>query len=187
MAAQYDLNELGKRSGVSPRTIRYYVQQRLLPRPQSMGSRAWYGEEHLHRLLLIRSLQDRGETLERIQRLLDVMDDAAVRRSLSELEGGGLLLAAPADSSSALDYIRRVRASSPEGARLQQPQSPFHASLTRSAPGAAAGTHRFSTWQRITVTPDIELHIRRPLPRSQRRDLEELLEAAKEIFGREIP
>ena len=187
MAAQYDLSELGKLSGTPPRTIRYYIQERLLPRPHGKGPKASYGDEHLDRLLLIRSLQDGGETLEMIRGLLEVMDDAAVNRSLSDLDEGQLPLEAPADSSSALDYIRTARASSPTAARLQQHESLRQASLASSASAASPGGRHFSTWQHIALTPDIELHARRPLPRSQRRDLEELLEAAKEIFGREIP
>ena len=187
MAAQYDLNQLGRLSGTPPRTIRYYIQEHLLPRPHAKGSKARYGDEHLDRLLLIRSLQDGGETLEKIRALLEVMDDAAVRRSLSDLGSGGLPSEAPADSSSALDYIRMARATSPTAARLAQHESLSQASLLSTSPPASSGGRRFSTWQHIALTPDIELHVRRPLPRSQRRDLEELLEATRESFGREIP
>ncbi len=187
MAAQYDLSELSALSGTPPRTIRYYIQEHLLPRPHGKGPKASYGDEHLDRLLLIRKLQDRGETLEKIRGLLGVMDEAAVRSSLADLDGAQAPLSPPADSSSALDYIRRARASDPTAARLQQFGALHDASLRSSSPASPPGAHRYSTWQHIALTPDIELHVRRPLPRSQHRELERLLAAAKDIFGRDAP
>jgi hypothetical protein len=41
--------------------------------------------------------------------------------------------------------------------------------------------HR-SQWERITLTPDIELHVRRPLSRDHNRRVERLLDAARDIF-----
>ncbi|MCK5797682.1 MAG: MerR family transcriptional regulator [Deltaproteobacteria bacterium] len=59
------------------RTIRYYVTQRLLPRPLSYdGGRARYGPSHLLRLLWIKKLQSEHFTLRQIrERLADVSDD----------------------------------------------------------------------------------------------------------------
>jgi hypothetical protein len=44
-----------------------------------------------------------------------------------------------------------------------------------------------SNWERMTLTPDIELHIRRPLTRQQNRSVERLLEFARELFAEEKP
>jgi hypothetical protein len=39
-----------------------------------------------------------------------------------------------------------------------------------------------STWERIALANDIELHVRRPLSREQNRQLEQLLRVARDLF-----
>jgi len=39
-----------------------------------------------------------------------------------------------------------------------------------------------STWERIGLTNDIELHVRRPLSREQNRQLEQLLRVARDLL-----
>ena len=53
------INELANQANVTVRTIRYYVEQELLP-PPAPGYPAEYSEDHLRRLALIRRLKDRG-------------------------------------------------------------------------------------------------------------------------------
>src|SRR5262245_5518925 len=51
--------ELAAKSGVARETIHFYLREGLLPRPQKGGRTvAYYGEEHLSRLLLIRRLRE---------------------------------------------------------------------------------------------------------------------------------
>lgn len=65
------LEELAQQAGVSPRTVRYYVQRGLLPAPVFRGRDTAYGAEHLNRLRAIRRLQERHLPLDEIQSLLD--------------------------------------------------------------------------------------------------------------------
>lgn len=66
------------------RTVRYYVTQRLLPRPVSYeGGRARYSGSHLLRLLLIKRLQTEHHTLRHIRTLLAAEDDALLERFFS--------------------------------------------------------------------------------------------------------
>jgi DNA-binding transcriptional MerR regulator len=44
-----------------------------------------------------------------------------------------------------------------------------------------------SQWERISLTPDLELHVRRPLSRLQNRQLARLLQLAREILDEEMP
>jgi DNA-binding transcriptional MerR regulator len=44
-----------------------------------------------------------------------------------------------------------------------------------------------SQWDRISLDPDIELHVRRPLSRAQSRAVDRLLEAARHLLREEIP
>jgi DNA-binding transcriptional MerR regulator len=67
---RFKLDELAERAGVSPRTVRYYVQRGLLPAPEFRGPDTAYGDEHLHRLKAIRVLQERHLPLDAIEATL---------------------------------------------------------------------------------------------------------------------
>jgi DNA-binding transcriptional MerR regulator len=62
-----DLADLG---GVSRRTVRYYVQEGLLPAPLGVGRGNHYGREHLDQLLRVKALQESGLTLDEIRQSL---------------------------------------------------------------------------------------------------------------------
>ena len=70
VADEWGLNELAERSGVAPRTIRFYQSQGLLPKPRREGRDARYDERHEARLHLVAELQDRGLTLNAIRDLI---------------------------------------------------------------------------------------------------------------------
>jgi DNA-binding transcriptional MerR regulator len=63
----YKLEELAAEAGVSPRTVRYYVQRGLLPAPEFRGKDTAYGQEHLLRLLAVKQLQQAHMPLDEIQ------------------------------------------------------------------------------------------------------------------------
>ncbi|MDB4932342.1 MAG: Transcriptional regulator, MerR family [Myxococcaceae bacterium] len=67
---RFKLDELAERAGVSPRTVRYYVQRGLLPAPEFKGPDTAYDEGHLHRLRAIRVLQERHLPLDAIEATL---------------------------------------------------------------------------------------------------------------------
>jgi DNA-binding transcriptional MerR regulator len=71
MSGRWKLEELAERAGVSPRTIRYYVQRGLLPAPEFRGKDSSYGEMHLARLRAIRLLQQRYLPLDAISAELE--------------------------------------------------------------------------------------------------------------------
>ena len=77
------LEELAGRSGVAPRTIRYYQAEKLLQKPERDrhdARVARYGEAHLERLRLVGELRDRGLKLPAIRNLLQE-GDASTRVS----------------------------------------------------------------------------------------------------------
>lgn len=61
------IEELAGLGGVTRRTVRYYVQEGLLPAPRGVGRGRHYGPEHLDRLLAVKAMQERGESLESIR------------------------------------------------------------------------------------------------------------------------
>ena len=68
---RYSVGDLADLGGVIRRTVRYYVQEELLPPPHGVGRGNHYGPEHLERLLKVKTLQDSGLTLDEIRRILN--------------------------------------------------------------------------------------------------------------------
>ncbi len=66
----YPLAELCVLADLPPRTVRYYVQIRLVDRPQGETRAARYGPQHLEQLLLIKKWTAAGLSLDRIRELL---------------------------------------------------------------------------------------------------------------------
>ncbi len=85
-SGQYGIEQLARLAGVSVRTIRYYIGEQLLPRPLGRGPGRHYDDRHLMRLIAVRSLQEQGLELDRIQRLLQTGggSDPRVMQALSE-------------------------------------------------------------------------------------------------------
>jgi len=69
--ALYAIGELADLGGISRRTVRYYVQEGLLPPPRGLGRGNHYGREHLDRLLQVKALQEAGRSLDEIRQLLE--------------------------------------------------------------------------------------------------------------------
>jgi len=67
---RYAIGDLADLGGVSRRTVRYYVQEGLLPTPHGVGRGNHYSAEHLDQLLKVKSLQEAGRTLDEIRREL---------------------------------------------------------------------------------------------------------------------
>ena len=72
------IGDLADAAGVSRRTVRFYVQQRLLPVPLGRGRGRHYDASHLERLRRIGELQSAGHSLDAIRRILDGGEAAAV-------------------------------------------------------------------------------------------------------------
>ena len=66
---RYSLDELATLAGLTPRTVRYYIQQDLVSRPEGEKRGAYYQRRHLEQLLLIRRWTDSGLSLDRIREL----------------------------------------------------------------------------------------------------------------------
>jgi DNA-binding transcriptional MerR regulator len=64
---RYAIGDLAELGGVSRRTVRYYVQEGLLPAPFGLGRGHHYGPAHLDRLLHVKALQEAGHTLDEIK------------------------------------------------------------------------------------------------------------------------
>jgi DNA-binding transcriptional MerR regulator len=67
---RYGIEDLASLGGVSRRTVRYYVQESLLPVPLGVGRGKHYGPGHLERLLAVKAMQEAGRSLDEIRRAL---------------------------------------------------------------------------------------------------------------------
>ncbi|HET7168044.1 MAG TPA: MerR family transcriptional regulator [Candidatus Limnocylindrales bacterium] len=202
--ARYTLTELADLAGVTPRTVRYYLAQGLLPAVGVAGPGAKYDDTHLARLHLIKRLQRAHQPLAEIRNQLDSLDDPAIA-ALGEMGD------VPPPSDSALDYIRRVTAqrarlaaappTSATGPLLRRvdrlaapavppPAVPPPPMSAPARPGMPAGDESPETqpriersqWERVRLGPDVELHIRRPLPRSTSKRVDRLVEIARDLL-----
>lgn len=142
----YKLEDLGREAGVAARTVRYYVQRGLLPAPEFRGKDTTYGEEHLLRLRAIRRLQDVHLPLDEIQARLD----GASRAELERLARG----------DGALDP-QSPEAESRGWHPYRSPPPPRH---ERAA----------ETWQRVELTPGVELFVRTDASAEARRIAREI-------------
>jgi DNA-binding transcriptional MerR regulator len=205
-AEGYTIRDLARLAAVTPRTIRYYVAQGLLPPPVTHGPATRYEESHLARLRLVRRLQRRHLPLAEIRRQVEALGDADIQAALAEPEP------AAGNGGSALDYIRGVLAEPrrrPVDRLRPPPNYRVHALARLSAaepfspPAAAApmaaamvppsgfattpAAPQRSQWDRITLAPDIELHVRRPLSRLANRQVDRVIAAARDVIQETQP
>jgi DNA-binding transcriptional MerR regulator len=182
----YTLTDLAKLADVTTRTIRYYIVQGLLPSPAQAGAATRYNESHLDRLLLIKKLQAADVPLAKIRAQLARMPD----EQIATMAGFGGLAPTP---SSAVDYIRQVL-----GRPTAQSVAPAAQSVAQAAPSVAPAfapaapapapaapqgeSRDRSQWERITLDPDIELHVRRPLTRANVKRVARLVALARQLF-----
>lgn len=189
---RYTLTDLANLASVTPRTVRYYVAQGLLASPGQPGPGAKYTREHLARILLIRRLQREHLSLGEIRRRLETMGEDELLAATAD---------APREPTSALEYVRAalsaMRTPAPgDASALPLPTLPLPTPpLPRPTPGevhqerepASAPTPHIgrSQWDRVALTPDVEIHIRRPLDRRIQKRVDRLIAIARELLEEE--
>jgi DNA-binding transcriptional MerR regulator len=104
---EFSIQELTERTGISRRTIHFYVQQGLLPPPSGAGLGSTYHEIHLLRLQLIPVLRQRGMRLDEIREEFQSLK----RADLSQI------------------YDQAIKSSPPSPSPLPSGQSHTHYSL----------------------------------------------------------
>ena len=83
-AVLYAIGDLADLGGVSRRTVRYYVQEGLLPAPLGLGRGSHYGPAHLEQLLKVKAMQEAGRTLDEIKRALSGPGERGSREQSAE-------------------------------------------------------------------------------------------------------
>lgn len=188
---EYLIQEIADLTGVSPRTIRYYQEQDLLPSPENRGKFAYYNDDHLERLMLIQELKKNYLPLKEIRDQLNSLTHDQVRVLLEKHHTDQSSQASRLEpdieesdqprSDTALQFISRVL----------QTQTRYHDRETenfRSIIDYQADKVRYvagspsESWQRIILAPGIEIQVKEPLSPQDQKRLEELIKIAKNIF-----
>ena len=190
----YTLPQLAEEADVTPRTVRYYISEGLLRSPGG-GPQARYDAGHLDRIRLIKQLQRSHLPLAEIRRRMAGLTDDEVRDVMVE---------AQLPAGSALDYVRTALAEASGWSSVRERQfgvadaialprmepAPMpRAPQQRARPGkdTARRDPDRSHWERISLGPDIELHIRRPLTRQQNRAVGRLIGLARQLLEEDQP
>jgi DNA-binding transcriptional MerR regulator len=213
----YSISDLAGLTGLSVRTIRYYLAQGLIPAAGESGPGAHYGEGHLARLRLVRRLQQQHLPLAEIRARLASLTDADVA-ALADAA------VAPPEQprTSALDYVRSILSgpsgAAPVGMQPAPVPPPVAAPAPSRRPVAASRMLRWaepaparvaeakvlwadaeptdepatqpierSQWERLSLGPNLELHIRRPLGRLEQKRVERLITIARQVLKEEQP
>jgi DNA-binding transcriptional MerR regulator len=166
----YKLEELAAEAGVSPRTVRYYVQRGLLPAPEFKGKDTAYGREHLLRLQAIKRLQQAHLPLEEIQARLAGATEAEIQRlARGEGEiGPRLPFDEPRDSGSGRKGSHPYRSPGRDSFFPESPSFPGPEFFPPSStPGETAHVYRLAS--------GVELWVRSGLPAASRALVREIL------------
>jgi len=165
----YKLEELAAEAGVSPRTVRYYVQRGLLPAPELRGKDTVYGREHLLRLQAIKRLQQSHLPLDEIQ----IRIASAAGRDLERLARGELAtppqgpVSEPHDSGSVKKGVHPYRSPARSVGAPDASSAPLP--LPSSAEPAASASVYF-------IAPGVELLVRDGSPAPARALVREILD-----------
>jgi DNA-binding transcriptional MerR regulator len=184
LPARYRMNELAKLTGLTPRTIRFYIHEGLLPPPEGGGPAAAYTAEHRDRLALIGLLKARYLPLQEIRQRLAPLNARDVRAELDRLNAtqpapasGRAVMETTASADAALDYLDDVLQRLPrrEQTPARLPPAPLPAPRPRPTPAR-------ERWERITLADGVELHVRE----DRRREttlLEAVVRQARKLLG----
>ena len=149
----FTIEELGQAikeatgADLSVRTIRFYIAEGILRRPDERGK---FTLAHMDRLKLILQLKKAFTPLPEIKQQLSLLSDGDVAAQLSRFDEQSRL----PTLNNAAEYTQRLLA------KREMPAAEQRAVLP---PQASAPDVRGESWNHITLAPGIELHAHQPL------------------------
>jgi DNA-binding transcriptional MerR regulator len=208
----YSMDDLVAQTGVTVRTVRYYISEGLLPPPEGAGPATTYRDIHLNRLRLIGLLKDAYLPLKEIRRRLAAMTDEEIAAAVDPQQGSGSgdpqirqerspnlrrYMRAPMDepshkpptsrrpdvTDSAASYIDRV---------LNQPSSMQKGELNQPNLPSPLPIGRVDlpgqfppdvTWRRLSIAPEAELLISDDAYRRRRDQIDAALDWIRRILN----
>ncbi|HEY8598253.1 MAG TPA: MerR family transcriptional regulator [Thermomicrobiales bacterium] len=155
---RYRLADLADLTGVTQRTIRFYIAEGLLPPPEGAGPAAVYTAVHRDRLALINGLKERYLPLREIRSRLATLTEAEIRAELQQIAAEP-----PPDP-----------ATTPPAALPPSEFTPY--------PKPIPIAHAHERWERITLSDGVELHVRADRLR-EAIPLDALVRQARKVLG----
>jgi DNA-binding transcriptional MerR regulator len=195
-AKEYLVHELAEKSNVSVRNIRYYTDQGLIPPPDYRGKYAYYSDNHLKRLALIKNLSERRFPLSEIKAILNQLDEAGLDGLLNAQdqyiqkaqsprtirESNEAKQESTEDTVAFIDYLLGKKTAPIPSAPISMNQDISVPLLKTPFSGKNETIPGGESWERVSLAPGIELHIRQPLNPTDEENIKTLVETAKQLF-----
>jgi DNA-binding transcriptional MerR regulator len=202
MTDDLTLEDLVVKSSLSIRTLRYYMQEGLLPGPDKRGKYARYSQYHLDRIELIQRFKKINLPLQQIRHLLNNMTADEINQLLQSQDRLSPFLdyikmndeigsPMPSAGSSALEYIHDLEAgweqiqavSSPIRSQSTAPKQPSSIPPSNNYSKQSQITSNQETWKRIIITEGIELNVKEPKNADEEAKIDKLIAYTRRLFG----
>ena len=198
MTENLNIEDLEKHSGLSKRTLRYYMAKGLLPGPDTLGKYASYSQEHLDRLDLVlylkkvmnMALDEIAELLNRMthQEVLDYLESQ--KGSLEKIKSLKPETETPPQKSSALDYIKSLEEAHTTHQEITEDNFEYFNNQqsfilrNENAPFPQQQVYREERWRRTVLADGVELHTRETRDKRTLNKIKRLISYARSLFER---
>lgn len=192
----YSLTDLSDATGIEARTIRSYIERGLLPGAHTRGRGAGYSAEHLTRLQVIQAFRRARPNLA-LSEIRIVLQGLAPEQ-IRNLANGSIIAAAQAiEASASTDDDDSDEIAPP--ADMEHPRTIDWEESAKNWTGAErlvrvlreisgftpiAPTSRIESWQRVSITPDIEISFRAEFDANQTAAFRELADLLRHLLQR---
>ncbi len=185
------LEDLVNQSQLPIRTLRYYIQEGLLPGPDTRGKYATYSQETLDRLKIITQLKDLRLPLREIKQILDSMTPDDVRQMVKYQSRMSYSPSKTCDqhfdltlreSDSALDYIHNLTQAHETVNSMQLNLPSIQADRHLAPKMSSKDFVSQDTWQRIKLKEGIELHLKSPIDKETQEAIDKLIQYSRKLF-----
>ena len=183
MNTEMSIGQLAKTAGVTTRTIRFYVAEGLLAKPEKKGTRQVYSSLHLTTLKLISAMKAMYLPLWRIGQELEGKTESDMERLIAEIEASKgtynyrTLFPNPPMILRSESGEFAVRESQAEY-NSDSPAPPVHADLP--PPEYIMSTEN---WKRIQIRPGVELHFKAARDPNFVKWIEHIVVHARKTYG----
>ena len=157
----YKIDELARASGMSVRTVRYYVQRGLLPAAAFRGKDTAYDHGHLMRLRAIRRLQEAFFPLDAIA----VELDGRTAHEIEAIADGRVALVSPVDDDTSTRTSTRTSTSTSTSTSTAASTTTSREARHEDDRGRAEIARQASRlYRRIDLFPGVELTVAEDAP-----------------------
>jgi len=201
MIKEWTLEDLATISGLTLRTLRFYMQEGLLQGPDTHGKNARYSQQHVDQLELIQRLKNLRLPLQEIRQLINTMTPEEVSKIRhyqdilhSALQQPGMIVkeinSSYGTDSSALDYIhtleqdwsnlQKISNSPGKKQRIQPSHAPSPSGVSNEISDPTSSPQE--TWNKIIIDDGLELHIRQPQGLDKQAKIARLVEYGRNLI-----